>query len=99
MTSTLSGLDVDLADGNFYADRNAREAYKWMRANQPVFRDRNGLAAATTSQALPQEQVVPCYPPHLRRHSRNLLLVDLRLCVVVGIVNIPGIVRLMYTKS
>ncbi|BBX54292.1 steroid C26-monooxygenase Cyp142 [Mycolicibacterium poriferae] len=52
MTSTLSGLDVDLADGNFYADRNAREAYKWMRANQPVFRDRNGLAAATTYQAL-----------------------------------------------
>lgn len=52
MTSTLSGLDVDLADGNFYADRNAREAYKWMRANQPVFRDCNGLAAATTYQAL-----------------------------------------------
>jgi cytochrome P450 family 142 subfamily A polypeptide 1 len=57
MTSTLSGhnvdLDVDLADGNFYADgRAAREAYAWMRANQPVFRDRNGLAAATTYQAV-----------------------------------------------
>ncbi|CAN3130956.1 cytochrome P450 [Mycobacterium sp. smrl_JER01] len=53
MTSTLSGLDVDLADGNFYADgMAAREAYRWMRANQPVFRDRNGLAAATTYQAV-----------------------------------------------
>lgn len=57
MTSTPpileSGLDVDLADGRFYADGPAaREAYKWMRANQPVFRDRNGLAAATTYQAV-----------------------------------------------
>ncbi|MBB2990646.1 cytochrome P450 family 142 subfamily A polypeptide 1 [Mycolicibacterium iranicum] len=57
MTSTLSGqtvnLDVDLADGNFYADGvAAREAYRWMRANQPVFRDRNGLAAATTYSAV-----------------------------------------------
>ncbi|WP_197378800.1 cytochrome P450 [Mycolicibacterium mengxianglii] len=52
MTSLLSGLDVDLADGNFYADGKAREAYRWMRANQPVFRDRNGLAAATTYQAV-----------------------------------------------
>ena len=53
MTSTLSGLDVDLADGNFYANGTAaRDAYRWMRANQPVFRDRNGLAAATTHQAV-----------------------------------------------
>ncbi|MGE2731038.1 cytochrome P450 [Mycolicibacterium vaccae] len=56
MTATTpahAGLDVDLADGRFYADgRAAREAYKWMRANQPVFRDRNGLAAATTYQAV-----------------------------------------------
>ena len=36
----------------FYADGNAREAYAWMRANQPVFRDRNGLAAAATYQAV-----------------------------------------------
>jgi cholest-4-en-3-one 26-monooxygenase len=50
---TLSGLDVDLADGRFYADGTAaREAYAWMRAHQPVFRDRNGLAAATTYQAV-----------------------------------------------
>jgi cytochrome P450 family 142 subfamily A polypeptide 1 len=44
--------DVDLTDGTFYADRGAREAYRWMRANQPVFRDRNGLAAAATYQAV-----------------------------------------------
>ncbi len=51
MTTTIP--DIDLADGNFYADRRAsREAYRWMRANQPVFRDRNGLAGATTYQAI-----------------------------------------------
>jgi cytochrome P450 family 142 subfamily A polypeptide 1 len=44
--------DVDFTDGTFYADGGAREAYRWMRANQPVFRDRNGLAAATTYQAV-----------------------------------------------
>jgi cytochrome P450 family 142 subfamily A polypeptide 1 len=44
--------DVDLADGTFYADGGARAAYRWMRAHQPVFRDRNGLAAATTYQAV-----------------------------------------------
>ncbi|EQM20673.1 cytochrome P450 [Mycobacterium tuberculosis GuangZ0019] len=43
---------MDLADGNFYASREARAAYRWMRANQPVFRDRNGLAAASTYQAV-----------------------------------------------
>lgn len=57
MTTTLPNAattvpDVDLADGNFYADRAARDAYRWMRANQPVFRDRNGLAAATTHKAV-----------------------------------------------
>ncbi|OBF16579.1 cytochrome P450 [Mycobacterium sp. ACS4331] len=50
MTATV--LDVDLTDGNFYASGEAREAYKWMRANQPVFRDRNGLAAAASYQAV-----------------------------------------------
>jgi cytochrome P450 family 142 subfamily A polypeptide 1 len=46
-------LNIDLADGNFYADGvAAREAYRWMRANQPIFRDRNGLAGATTYQAI-----------------------------------------------
>ncbi|GAB3218546.1 cytochrome P450 [Mycolicibacterium hippocampi] len=52
-TGLATGIDVDLADGRFYADGPAaREAYKWMRANQPVFRDRNGLAAATSHQAV-----------------------------------------------
>ena len=50
---TLTKPDVDLTDGDFYADRPAaREAYRWMRANEPVFRDRNGLAAATTYEAV-----------------------------------------------
>jgi len=44
--------DIDLADGNFFADGKARAAYRWMRANEPVFRDRNGLAAAATYQAV-----------------------------------------------
>jgi cytochrome P450 family 142 subfamily A polypeptide 1 len=43
---------VDLTDGNFFADGGARETYRWMRANEPVFRDRNGLAAAATYQAV-----------------------------------------------
>jgi cholest-4-en-3-one 26-monooxygenase len=50
MTTTIP--DVDLTDGNFYADGRAREHYRWMRANQPVFRDRNGLAAAASYQAV-----------------------------------------------
>ena len=44
--------DVDLTDGTFYADGGARAAYRWMRANAPVFRDRNGLAAAASYQAV-----------------------------------------------
>ncbi len=55
MTGTLAPAkpNVDLTDGNFYADGGgAREAYRWMRANQPVFRDRKGLAAATSYQAV-----------------------------------------------
>ena len=45
--------DVDFTDGTFYADGvGARVAYRWMRANEPVFRDRNGLAAATTYAAV-----------------------------------------------
>jgi cytochrome P450 family 142 subfamily A polypeptide 1 len=45
-------LDVDLADGGFYAGGCARDAYRWMREHQPVFRDRNGLAAAATYRAV-----------------------------------------------
>lgn len=44
--------DVDLTDGTFFADGGARGAYRWMRANEPVFRDRNGLAGAATYQAV-----------------------------------------------
>jgi cholest-4-en-3-one 26-monooxygenase len=50
---TTTKPDVDLADGAFYADRPAsREVYRWMRENEPVFRDRNGLAAAATYAAV-----------------------------------------------
>lgn len=54
MTEVLSETrpDVDLADGTFYASGEARAFYGWMRANQPVFRDRNGLAAAAAYQAV-----------------------------------------------
>src|SRR6476620_11259129 len=53
LMTTATKPDVDLTDGGFYADRPAsREAYRWMRANEPVFRDRNGLAAATTYEAV-----------------------------------------------
>lgn len=53
MTSVLSTRpDVDFTDGTFYADGGARQAYRWMRANQPVFRDRNGLAAAASYQSV-----------------------------------------------
>ncbi|BBY59629.1 cytochrome P450 [Mycolicibacterium sarraceniae] len=44
--------DVDLMDGRFYASTAARDAYRWMREHQPVFRDRNGLAAAATYRAV-----------------------------------------------
>jgi cytochrome P450 family 142 subfamily A polypeptide 1 len=52
VTQVLLKPDVDLTNGNFYADGGAREAYRWMRANEPVFRDRNGLAAAATYAAV-----------------------------------------------
>jgi cytochrome P450 family 142 subfamily A polypeptide 1 len=50
--------DVDLADGSFYAG-DSRAAYRWMRANQPIFRDRNGLAGATTYQAVIEAERQP----------------------------------------
>lgn len=43
--------DVDLTDGTFYAG-DSRSIYKWMREHEPVFRDRNGLAAASTYQSV-----------------------------------------------
>ena len=48
---TLTRPDVDLTDGDFYAG-DSRSIYKWMRENEPVFRDRNGLAAAATYAAV-----------------------------------------------
>lgn len=42
---------VDLTDGAFYAG-DSRSVYRWMREHEPVFRDRNGLAAAATYQAV-----------------------------------------------
>jgi cholest-4-en-3-one 26-monooxygenase len=48
---TTTKPDVDLTDGTFYAG-DSRAVYRWMRANEPVFRDRNGLAAAATYQAV-----------------------------------------------
>ena len=53
MTEAVSKTkpDVDLTDGNFFAG-DSHEVYQWMRANEPVFRDRNGLAAASTYQAV-----------------------------------------------
>lgn len=52
MTAGSGKPDVDLTDGNFFADGGARAAYSWMRTDEPVFRDRNGLAAASTYQAV-----------------------------------------------
>jgi len=50
LTDVTAG--VDLMDGRFYGSGQARDAYRWMRENQPVFRDRNGLAAAATYRAV-----------------------------------------------
>ena len=50
--------DVDLTDGAFFAG-DSRSVYKWMRANEPVFRDRNGLAAAATYQAVIDAERAP----------------------------------------
>jgi cholest-4-en-3-one 26-monooxygenase len=51
MTTVATRPDVDLTDGTFYAG-DSRAVYRWMRENEPVFRDRNGLAAASTYQAV-----------------------------------------------
>lgn len=61
MTGTLTETrpDVDLSDGRFYADGNARAAYRWMRAHEPVFRDRNGQAAAASHAAVLDAERTP----------------------------------------
>ena len=50
--------DVDLTDGAFYGG-DSRSVYKWMRENEPVFRDRNGLAAAASYQAVIEAERQP----------------------------------------
>lgn len=50
--------DVDLADGNFYAG-DSHAAYRWMRAHEPIFRDRNGLAGAATYQGVIEAERQP----------------------------------------
>jgi cytochrome P450 family 142 subfamily A polypeptide 1 len=50
--------DVDLTDGTFYSG-DSRSAYRWMRRNEPVFRDRAGLAAAATYQAVIEAERAP----------------------------------------
>src|SRR5271163_1929268 len=57
VTSTTKP-DVDLTDGTFYAG-DSRAIYRWMRENEPVFRDRNGLAAAATYQAVIEAERKP----------------------------------------
>ncbi|MFD4293477.1 cytochrome P450 [Rhodococcus sp. NPDC058505] len=46
--------DIELVDGRFYAGElgDPREAYAWMRVNEPVFRDRAGMAAAASHAAV-----------------------------------------------
>jgi len=55
---TTTKPDVDLTDGAFYAG-DSRAVYRWMRENEPVFRDRNGLAAAATYQAVIEAERQP----------------------------------------
>ena len=55
---TATKPDVDLTDGAFYAG-DSRSVYKWMRENEPVFRDRNGLAAAASYQAVIEAERQP----------------------------------------
>lgn len=55
---TMTKPDVDLTDGMFYAG-DSRPVYKWMRENEPVFRDRNGLAAAATYAAVIEAERTP----------------------------------------
>ncbi|WIM90093.1 cytochrome P450 [Candidatus Mycobacterium wuenschmannii] len=50
--------NIDLTDGAFYADR-PRAAYAWMRDHEPVFRDRNGLAAVSTYAAVVEAERNP----------------------------------------
>jgi len=50
--------DIDLAEGGFYAGPS-RAAYQWMRTHEPVFRDRNGQAGASTYRAVIEAERQP----------------------------------------
>jgi len=45
-------------DGAFYAG-DSRSIYRWMRENEPVFRDRNGLAAAAPTRLSSKRSAKP----------------------------------------
>jgi cytochrome P450 family 142 subfamily A polypeptide 1 len=55
---TATKPDIDLTDGTFFAG-DSHAVYQWMRANEPVFRDRNGLAAASIYQAVIEAERQP----------------------------------------
>ena len=49
--STEIRPDIDLADGDFYAS-DSRTVYRWMRENEPVFRDGRGIAGVASYAAV-----------------------------------------------
>src|ERR1700751_5507361 len=55
---TMTRPDVDLTDGTFYAGAPP-PVYIWRGGTEPVFRDRNGLAAASTYQAVIEAERKP----------------------------------------
>ncbi|MFF0814688.1 cytochrome P450 [Rhodococcus sp. NPDC003318] len=53
--------DVDLVDGRFHAGElgDVRAAYAWMRANEPVFRDREGMVGVASHAAVVEAERDP----------------------------------------
>lgn len=52
--------DIDFTDGAFYADSaGARAAYRWMRAHEPVFRDREGRAGIASHRGVIEAERAP----------------------------------------
>ena len=48
MAATMTRPDVDLLSPAFYGDLDGmHEAFTWMRANEPLYRDRNGFVGIT----------------------------------------------------
>lgn len=58
----LTRPDLDFIDGEFYAG-NSRQAYGWMRAHEPVFRDRNGLAGLPRIAPYCRPAAIPNFSP------------------------------------